>query len=340
MSSIKIYAIRQFLRSSFELFLLEHWRGELCGRHRLFSNETINEHRHQGLARVARSAGLGSKRLRRMVHQDRFPANTFNPNSAKHLITVDKEVLARLLPDPNHYLDLRATARLLGFKRARLRQLVAHGVLLADVKPDFCISNRWNFRRSEVLDLLNTIRQGSEEIPGTSPTTTLNHALRYWRVSATELGELINAVRRRDILYALTEKCGLGELAFGEHELRTWFARTRGATTTWVSVSKAAELLDLKEQVVYELVSKNLIVADVIATSGHAVRRLKVTSLEHFKMTFISAAELAKQHNTSSRNLLKTLEATPATGPSIDGGRQYFFRRADLSNCSERAAAT
>jgi hypothetical protein len=324
-----------FLRSSFELFLLEHWRGELCGRHRLFSEETINKHRHQGLARVARSAGLGSKRLRRMVHQDRFPANTFNPNSTKHLITVDKEVLARLLPNPNDYLDLRATARLLGFKRTRLRQLVAHGVLLADAKPDFRISNRWNFRRSEVLDLLDTIRQGSGEIPETIPTITLNHALRYWRVSATELGELIHAVKQREILYALTENGVLGGLVLGEHDLRAWFSRTRRADTSWVSVSKAADLLGLKEQVVYELVSKNLIMADVIATSGHAVRRLKLTSVEHFKMTFVSGAELAKQQDISPRNLLKTIGALPTTGPSVDGGRQYFFRRADLGICTE-----
>lgn len=96
----------QFLRDAFELFLLEHWRGELCGRHRLFSEVTIKNHRHQGLARVARAAGMSSKRLRKMIHQDRFPANQFNPDSARNIITVDKDLLARLVPSPTEYLDL------------------------------------------------------------------------------------------------------------------------------------------------------------------------------------------------------------------------------------------
>ena len=107
----------QFLRDAFELFLLEHWRGELCGRHRLFNDETIEQHRHRGLARVARGAGVGRNRLRRMVHQDRFPASQFNPDSTRNLFTVDINLLASLIPNPDDYLDLRATARLFGFKR-------------------------------------------------------------------------------------------------------------------------------------------------------------------------------------------------------------------------------
>jgi hypothetical protein len=319
----------QFLRSSFELFLLEHWRGELCGRHRLFSEETINEHRHQGLARVARSAGLGSKRLRKMVHQDRFPANTFNPNSTKHLITVDKEVLARLLPNLNDYLDLRATARLLGFKRTRLRQLVAHGVLLADAKPDFGISNRWHFRRTEIEAYLADIRQSATQALS-GDTATLGHALRYWRVESTELGELMKALKRGEINFAMPHRFRLCDLTFPSDELRSWLAKTRSATVSWISASKASELLSLKEQVVYELISKNLLVAEVVTKNGHAIRRISLPSLQEFKETYVSAAALARQHEISVSAMLRKIKATPITGPRIDGGRQYFFKRCEI----------
>lgn len=320
----------QFFRDAFELFLLEHWRGELCGRHRLFSSETIHKHRHQGLARVSRAAGMGRDRLRQMIHQDRFPANQFNPNSARHIITVDKELLAKLIPNPTDYLDLRTTARLLGLKRTRLRQLVAHGAILADAKPDFRRSNRWHFRRNEVESFINEIRTNSVlELPE-GGTVTLRHILQFWRIAATELGELIRTLKLRQISFIALSGCRLCELIFNESELRTWLDKTRAVTIKWVSVPIASKHLGLKEQVVYELVSRNFLVADVISKNGHATRRISLQSLDQFKQVYVSAFELAQQHCTSSTAILQRVAAKPITGPKIDGGRQYFFRRNDI----------
>lgn len=321
----------QFLRDAFELFLLEHWRGELCGRHRLFNLQTIQDHRHQGLARVARASGMGSKTLRRMVHQDRFPANHFDPSSKRQLITINREALARILPDQAAYMDLRSTARLLGLKCSRLRQLIAHGAILADAKPDFSRSNHWHLRRSEVFGLLEDLRRGSVSIPVEGGAMTLNHALRYWRISAAELGALIRTAKRQGIQYDLNSTDRLSEMRFREPDLQAWLRDARDATTPWVSVSRASELLSLKEQVVYELVARNFLIADVIAKGGHAIRRIALPSLQQFEETYIALSELAKQRNTSSRSLLRKIAIRPVTGPDIDGARQYFFRRADLA---------
>lgn len=320
----------QFFRDAFELFLLDRWRGELCGRHRLFNIGTIQNHRHQGVARAARAAGVGSQTLRRMVHQDRFPANQFSPTATRRLVTVDKEALAQLLPAPADYLDLRSTARLLGLKRSRLRQLVANGSVIADAKPNFGRSNRWHFRRSEVTAFLDGIRNQSTSIPAAEDRTTLDHALRYMRVSASELGDLIRAARRGEIEYELERRNNLSKMIFRATDLQAWLTMARNATIEWVSVTRAAEILKLKEQVVYELVSRNLIVAEISAVNGHVLRRIALTSLQQFKQDFISVIELARLRNTSSNALLKAISVRPITGPSIDGGRQYFFRRTDI----------
>lgn len=323
-------SVFQFLRDAFELFLLDHWRGELCGRHRLLNIETIRDHRHQGVARAARAAGVGSQTLRRLIHQDRFPANQFSPTAKRHLVTVDKEALAQLLPVSADYLDLRSTARLLGLKRSRLRQLVANGSLIADAKPNFGRSNRWHFRRSEIVTFLDDIRNMATSIPSTEDRTSLDHVLRYMRVSASELGSLIRAGRRGDIEYELELGGNLSKINFRSADLHAWLTSVRNATVEWVSVTRAAEILKLKEQVVYELVSRNLIVAEINAGSGHVRRRIALTSLQQFKQDFISVVELARLRNTSSNALLKAISVRPITGPSIDGGRQYFFRRTDI----------
>jgi hypothetical protein len=140
----------QFLRDAFELFLLEHWRGELCGRHRLFHIETRADHRYKGIARVARASGLSGKLLRRMVHEDRIPANRLQQTPKRTLITIDSTKLSEFVPNRSEYLDLQKAATFLGLKRSRLRQLIAHGVILADVRPDWGRENQWYFRRSEL----------------------------------------------------------------------------------------------------------------------------------------------------------------------------------------------
>lgn len=321
----------QFWRDAFELFLLDHWRGELCGRHRLFREETIHSHHNQGLARVARMTGVGKETLKRMVHQDWLPAHKFTVPSKRQFITIDRTQLSQFIPDPADYLDLRSAARLLGIKLMRVRQLVATGAILADIKPDWRRSNRWQFRRGEVCGFMDQIRRAALARLPKAATVTLNHALRYWRVSSIELCALLTTARQGEIPFMLAAEGKLRDVTFGQIGLHDWLERHRKSTTDWVTVTVAAGLLGLKEQVVYELVAKNLLVADLVQKDGRTFRRISQPSQERFRQEYVSLAELARQQKTSTGALLKRLEAQPVTGPKVDGGRQYFYKRGDLS---------
>jgi hypothetical protein len=322
----------QFLRDAFELFLLDHWRGELCGRHRLFQRETIQEHPHQGLARVSRATGLGSGTLKRMVHQDWLLASRFTASSKRQIITIDKTQLSHFIPNPDDYLDLRSAARLLGIKRTRIRQLVAGGVVLADTKPDWKKNNRWHFRRNELFKFLAQIRQSARPLPLQAEAVTLNHVLRYWRITPAVFCTLLRTVRQGEIIFTIAPQGQLRDMVFPEAGLRDWLEQQRKATTDWISVVAAASCLGLKEEVVYELVSKNLLVADLTPKNGRMLKRISLPSLERFRNEYVSLADLARQQQTSASALLKRLEAKPVTGPKVDGGRQYFYRRAEIND--------
>ena len=121
----------------------------------------------------------------------------------------------------------------------------------------------------------------------------------------------------------------------GAHEAIYWRTSTSGkswheSANDWVFVTAAASLLHLKEQVVYQLVAKNLLVAEVPKRIGAKYRRISLASLARFRNQYVSLAELTKQHKTSSTALLSRIAAQPITGPIVDGGIQYFYRRADL----------
>ena len=81
----------QFLREGFETFLLEHWRGELCERNRLFRQETVKGYTRQGLAKVSRQIGVPRKMLKRLVHSDFIPGHGIQSVNVttREVITMD-----------------------------------------------------------------------------------------------------------------------------------------------------------------------------------------------------------------------------------------------------------
>lgn len=324
--------VNQFLRDAFEAFLLDHWRGELCGRHRLFDSNTIANHPRRGLARVARAHNIGGQTLRRMVNHGWLPAKQFTPSQKRQIITVHENQLSTFIPDPADYLDLRSAARYLGIKRSRLRELVGLGAILADALPTWRRRNQWYFRRNLVIDFLAEIRKSAALDLNSQATVTLNHMLRYWRVTSEELAVLLQGMKKNVITYSIAEPGLLRDLEFDEFELRAWMHEHRKTTTEWVSVTNAAEILGLKEEVVYELVSKTLLSARFVESKGRIIRRISRPSLDSFEREYVSLASLAKRVNTSPSALLRRMTVSAVTGPRIDGGRQYFFRRDEVSN--------
>lgn len=317
----------QFLRDAFETFLLQHWRGELCGRHRLFHHETILYHSRQGLSKVARARGISSQRLKQMVHQDLLPAKRFAPTSKRQMITIDANQLSTLIPDRNDYLDLRSTARFLGLERTRLRELVALGAILPDKHPTWLRRNEWHFRRHLVSEFLDEFRQAATSECFREEDVSLRHVLQYWRVNTTELAALLKAMKNNEIPFAMSAHNQLRDAVFREDELRAWLKEYRITKTEWVSVTRASEILGLKQQVVYELVANNFLNATAFQSEGRAIKKIALSSLEKFQDEYVSLASIAKQKNLSPKKLLKELNVKPETGPSIDGSRQYFLKK-------------
>lgn len=101
-----------------------------------------------------------------------------------------------------------------------------------------------------------------------------------------------------------------------------------------MTIDCATKRLGIKQQVGYDLVRRGLLEASPAATGT----LVQPESLQRFTATFISLAELARRFATSPKSMLQRLDAVPVTGPSIDGCRQYFYRRVDLEPAVAAAA--
>ncbi len=61
--------------------------------------------------------------------------------------------------------------------------------------------------------------------------------------------------------------------------------------------------------------------------------KIEVEALAQFRTSYVSGSSLASERRTSPRALAAALRLNgvePVSGPSVDGGRQNFFRRADI----------
>ncbi len=330
----------QFLRDGFETFLLEHWRGELCGRHRAFRPETLQNHPRKGLAKLAREAGMGRSLLKRLVHNDYLPGIRFRSpyGKGRETITVDASKVAELLPDRSAYRDLKSTAQLLGLKRSRLRQFVALGILKADCRPDWSRRSHWHFHKAALQDFIARLQSlsGSKAL---ASSVTLGEVLQFWQLAPQELRALFDALWCGELPLKMAENTVISAMVLDSDRTRSWLEDHRRRTIPWLTPTQAAKLLGVKEQVVYELIGKHLLVADLVSGGRSMLKRIRHDSLQAFQRDYVSLSTLAKAEGTTATALLAKLPAKPVTGPRIDGGRQYFFRREDLVRLNLPAAA-
>lgn len=298
---------------------------------RLFKEETIQAFPKKGLARVARMAGVGSQTLKRMVHNNWVPGNSFTGPSKREFITIDCTQLSHFIPDPADYFDMRSAACHLGIKRTRLRHLVDEEIISPDARPDWTRSKQWRFRRSEIFGFMEQIQEHAlPTLSDTEVAVSLRHVLRYWRVTNTELSAILVAMRKREIPFALVAQGRLSDATFNESVLHNWLELYRRLITGSVYPPAAAKILRVKQQVVYGLIEKGLLVSETIVKREVSFTRVSLSSLESFQKEYVSLIQLAQQHNTSSTALMNRLKARPVTGPTVDGNRQYFFKREDI----------
>lgn len=321
----------QFLREGFETFLLEYWRGELCGRNRLFKQETVASYAIQGLARVSRQIGVPRTMLKRLVYDNFIPANRFKPKkeSKREVITMNAAQVSALVPDRSAYLDLKNTAKLFGLRRSRLRQFIALGILAADSRPDWGQASHWYFRKTELQKFYKRLQDLSCPHKIHDPVM-LRDILQFWQLTAQELRALFSGFGSSLLPMQMPAGSCIPDLVLSRSATKLWLEKLRRTSIPWVTPRQAAAELGIKEQVIYELISKNILVADLIPGSRAMIKRIPNDSLTAFRQEYVALTTLAKIANIWITTLLKKLNVPPVTGPQIDGSRQYFYRRADL----------
>lgn len=317
----------QFLRDAFETYLHENWWGLVCKRNRSLRPETVENHPRLTFKDAARQAGTSPAMVRHLAQGELIASMESPLPSGRRTRSIHQREVERLALIAQGMLTLADVAELLQLPERRIRELVSAGIVIPSVSKSSTGSAAWGFSRESVCSLSAVVGKVS---PG-AVAVAIKRILRTWRLRSNEFVALVHAVMSGQLRSTNSTPIPFGAICLAKEEAREWLRSFRLHGDSWLSVDEAARILELKQQVAYELVAKGLL-PSVRTTSS--VRQISASDLRTFQGNYVSLAELARVRQCSPRSLLAATNAVPVSGPSVDGARQYFFRRIDLHSFS------
>ena len=319
----------QFVRDEFEQYLREHWWGVVCKRNRLFKDKTIEGHPRVTLRQAAHQAGVPPSTVRQFVQAELIPSDQYVFLSGRKASSIHRDDLMQLSKLADDCLTMSESASQLAIPERRVRELIKGGVIVPVVSRVHDNAAKWQIPSKAVKALCFT---GDTKIDA-SPSITVGRLLRFWRLMDGEFIALVRALasKRLTSFSIFSEPIPLGRVVLNLADARAWLSSHR-SIGMMMTIDQSARSLGLKQQVVYDLVHRGLLVTIKDYSRGN---RVELDQLEAFRLTYVSLAEFSRKMKHSSKWVLQHMQVTPITGPTVDGGRQYFLRRSDVCHLEE-----
>lgn len=221
----------------------------------------------------------------------------------------------------NDDLTIKAAARRLGITAARVRQLVADGILPPNFK---------RVSRAEVTALLRSLQARVIETPVPRGAVELSRAMRYG-VPVAQTGRLIEAILAGELaVHGALQRDRVVRTFVDSEQVRTALRTAKVAERHWVTIPECAKRMKLKQQVVYHLTRIGLIATQRTHTGHRIAQTVSLAALKDFEENFEPLAVAAVRTGMDPRRGLEWARSKGmelVSGPRVDGGRKYFVRR-------------
>jgi hypothetical protein len=313
----------QFLRDAFEAYLSENWWGFVCRRNRSLRSETVANHPRLTLACAARQADISVSVVRHLVQSELIPGKESAMPSGRRTRSIHCSEVQRLAKLARGALTLTDVASLLALPKRRVRELVDVGLLTPLVSRRKTNAAAWLFPEPQLREYCSIT--GLHRVGAAS--VSLKQILKSWRLRNDEFAAIVKAIAEEELVPLSEGPNPLGRLTLDARTVRAWLKARRLAIDETLSVDQAACVLGVKQEVAYGLVARGYLPGMTTATGE---RRIRKADIRLFTETYVSLVALARSHARSPRATMQALQVSPVCGPTVDGSRQYFFRRADL----------
>jgi hypothetical protein len=326
-----------FVRDELKKYLAANWRGQFSQSNRL-----------RELSLVARSwismdeatdlLGVSPAATRDYIDRDLLRSDVRTTAGGRQKVMVARESVLELAKciQPTTQ-TLKTAALTLGLKKSRLARMAQ------SLFPHLWRTSggEWQIPESDLRHFTG-VANFLERRPTAADEMTLADAMRYHRLSDGTLTSWLLDVatgKSRPVSYA-EHATGVGGWLFKRVYVENRLSRAKAeARTCFQTLSKAANRLNLKDEVVYQLANRGELETTASWTVDSRGRLVSNEAIEEFKSRFVPARDIAFAARTSPRHaahLLGNHGVEPAIGPAT-GYRQVFYRRDELLHATVRS---
>ncbi|MBC3455894.1 TniQ family protein [Pseudomonas mosselii] len=321
-----------FVRDEFESYLLEEWAAPLSNRNRYLSHQTVENHLWVPLQTGAKAMGLSRAALVTLCQRGLVDHREENRGS-RLLRVVHLGQLQEVSYHRHAAVTLSGASKILGLSMTRVRQLLSGG-LLEFFGEHQVGRSPWLVSR----DSLDELMPGDVDLVTESGLLTINFTAKHYLPAGGGLVELLQAIKSGALQAYRSNKdesAALGQLLVRSTDLALWMQerfRESDFEFSGLSVSQAAAILGVKEEVAYACVRLGLLKSNPAKIGRCTQHRVTPKAIETFRQRYILGPEIAAYLGMSPRDSLRHLwdiRFRPVAGPTMVNAscRQYVWSR-------------
>lgn len=318
------------LRTAFENFVAENWRGPIAKRHRRLHTAMLKRTAWVPASHARRQLQVSTSRLAELVRTGEVVGEERLTKTGRRFLVVHRDSIVAMRPALNDELDLSTTSEMLGLTKARLRSVLPQ--LFPEARKIEGDANRWAISRLGVEAILRicSVPSISEVADG---QVSMDHILRFWCCSETEIASLLVNIRNGVLqpIGRLEPEGGLSRLVLNEVHARQLVDQGRNKDHDKWTIPQVAEMMDVKQEVAYFLVRQGLLATSTEVIGRRETAMVSRNGLDAFHSQYVLARDLAKLHKTSSRSLqsrLAEVNIHPVVSPLLGACRQVIYEKA------------
>lgn len=316
------------LRAEFARYVSDHLPYLITRRNQFLLRHLDKPPTWSTLAQASRQTRQSKRRVASLVK-----AGTID-GSVRRYVNGRESILIRTIEDvdgnstKDTILTLTAVVTSLGLKKSRVIQLVEAGLIRTAYRHN--AMEQWAVLQSS----LEKFRARPKVLGSARVLVSLKWLIQY-KLTTPEFVELVRAVLDGELCLAMFPSERMSDWNFDREVVDEWIKIRRRVPSVGITIPQAAIELGIKQQVAYDLVRVGLLQSEYTVTKN-AIRVIPPSALVSFRKELIALSELARCMQYSPRKMLVKLAAygvLPVTGPSVDGGRQYYVKRREVPSC-------
>lgn len=324
-----------FIREAFEDYLSTRWHGGHTSGIKRINEAARRKRKYVSFNEAVKLLNVGRSGLRSLITDGRLSA-IVRPLGKINMTLIERHQVLEFEAKLEQLLTVTRAKNVLGIDRESIPDLIKYKLLQSHPHPTD-LSNPHRYNLQDISNLLSSIKNkvvNETHLRGRK-RISFTIALRKFRNHGMGLGEVIKLILDGKISpCAMKVSCGLGGLLFYESVVANYQRKLIGRSIgRAVRVDEAARLLGLQKTPVYFLLSKGLLTAQKVAIDNRRILFVTTKSINKFTLKYVLPARVAPSLRTSSTYLSKLLCAEgvqAVSGPTVDGGRGFIFRRKDL----------